>query len=291
MRGPVPEQALRWAAQAGGAGARVLGLRPLVGGSSSAVHGIDIEAADGARRELVLRRFVRADWLAEEPDVAEREATALTLMADSPVPTPGLVAVDVDGSAAGAPAVLMTRLPGSVVWNPLDVNAFLRALAELLPALHATAVPAETRLPAYAPYPLKMRRPPRWARRPEAWRRAIELLDGPPPSSEHVFIHRDYHPGNVLWQDGRVSALIDWVNASIGCPWADVGHCRVNLASELGQAAVERFLDFYRAAAGRTDHYHPYWDIAAAIGGLEEDADDTPSRADEDFLVAAVDRL
>jgi aminoglycoside phosphotransferase (APT) family kinase protein len=131
---------------------------------------------------------------------------------------------------------------------------------------------------------------------PEVWLRAIDLLEDPlslvaASGGERRFIHRDFHPGNVLWQDRRVSGLVDWVNASVGCPWADVGHCRVNLASELGQPAVERFLDLYRAASGRDGEYHPYWDISAAIGGLDQDADAAPSPADEKFLNAAVCRL
>ena len=72
---------------------------------------------------------------------------------------------------------------------------------------------------------------------------------------------------------------------------ADVGHCRVNIASELGQQAADRFLELYRVVSGSTEDYHPYWDISAAIGGLDEDADDQPSPADEQFLAAAVVRL
>ena len=106
-----------------------------------------------------------------------------------------------------------------------------------------------------------------------------------------MFVHRDYHPGNVLWEAGRLSGIVDWVNASVGSPWADVGHCRVNIASELGPRAADRFLDLYRAVSGRVDDYHPYWDISAAIGGLDEDADGQPSPADEQFLAAAVARL
>jgi aminoglycoside phosphotransferase (APT) family kinase protein len=282
LRGPVPDEALRWVAAA--VGGRVCEVRPLDGGTSSAVHALAVEGSD----DLVLRRFVRLDWLTVEPDLAEHEATALELADHAAVPTPRLVAVDPDGSDAGAPAVLMTRLPGRVEWDPKDVEYFLRTLAELLPPVHATPVPAGAALPDYRPYPVRMRRAPVWASQPEAWLRGIELLDGPPPSDERLFIHRDYHPGNVLWQDGAVTGLVDWVNASVGSPWADVGHCRMNLASELGQAAADRFLDLYRTVAGRGDDYHPYWDISAAIGDMGEDADSAPSPADERFLAAAV---
>src|SRR3954470_5053048 len=240
LRGPVPERALRWAAAAIGAGARVRVSEALEGGTSSAVHGLRVQGGDGRVHELVLRRFVREDWLAEEPDVAAREAMALRLVADGDLPTPRLRAVDVDGGVVGVPAVLMTRLAGRIEWDPPSRREFLRRLAEPLPVIHATPVPAATALPAYQPYPLKMRRPPVWASRPPVWRRAVELLDGPAPSQERALIHRDYHRGNILWVNGGVSGVVDWVNASVGCPWADVGHCRANLASELGPAALWR---------------------------------------------------
>jgi aminoglycoside phosphotransferase (APT) family kinase protein len=270
----------------------VLASWPLAGGTSSAVHAVRVDTAGSVAHELVLRRFVRLDWLAEEPDTATREAEALEVLHEVDLPTPRLVAVDADGSVAGAPSVLMTRLPGRVAWDPPVVEGFLRALAEPLPVIHSVDVAAAPPLPAYQPYPLRMRRPPVWASHPDVWERAFDALEADRPGGdEPLFIHRDYHPGNVLWHDGRVSGIVDWVNASIGSPWADVGHCRVNIASELGPAAADRFLDLYRAASGRTDEYDPYWDISAAIGGLDEDADTQASRADEQFLAAAVARL
>jgi aminoglycoside phosphotransferase (APT) family kinase protein len=296
LRGPVPDQALRWVTASVGVGARVLAAEALAGGTSSAVHAVLVEAGGPRPRELVLRRFVRLDWLAEEPDTAAREAQALELLADVDLPTPRLVAVDPDGSVAGAPSVLMSRLDGRVEWDPPVVEEFLRELAEPLPVIHALRFASETALPEYRPYPLRIRRPPVWAARPDVWERAIEVLEGGPSSGEslsdeRLFVHRDYHPGNVLWRGGRVTGIVDWVNASIGSPWADVGHCRVNIASELGQDAADRFLGLYRAVSGRTDEYDPYWDISAAIGGLDEDADTEPSPADEQFLAAAIARL
>ena len=291
LRGPVPAQALRWVSESLGPSGRVLATEALAGGTSSAVHVLRVDTPGSRVRELVLRRFVRADWLAEEPDTATREAKALELLADVGLPTPRLVAVDPDGSHAGAPSVLMTRLAGRVDWEPPVAEEFLRALAEPLPVIHSVPIAAGLALPDYRPYRLRMRRPPAWAERPDVWERAFDVLDAESPSEERLFVHRDYHPGNVLWEAGRVSGIVDWVNASVGSPWADVGHCRVNIASALGQQVADRFLDVYRAVSGSTDDYHPYWDISAAIGGLDEDADDQPSPADEQFLAGAVARL
>jgi aminoglycoside phosphotransferase (APT) family kinase protein len=255
LRGPPPPRALAWCeAMTGG---RVAQLRALDGGTSSAVHALDL--ADG--RALVLRRYVRADWLAEEPGVARREAAALALLRDSSLPTPRLVASDPTGADAGDPAVLMSRLPGAIEWRPHDLEGFLRGLADLLPAIHGT--PPGPGIPDYAPYALETRCPPAWTSRPDLWERAFAVFDEPPPSAERRFIHRDFHPGNVLWTGGAVTGVVDWASTSIGAPSADIGHCRMNLAGVLGLGAADRFL----ALTGQAD-YHPYWDIVAALGGF-----------------------
>ena len=227
----------------------------------------EIELADGTR--LVLRRYVRTEWLDEEPDIATREATALRLVTS--LPAPRLVKVDADGSQAGAPAVLMTRLEGAHEWRP-----DLHKLAALLPMIHAIAPDG---LPPYRPYARHITEPPPWTTNPGVWNEAFALFDAPPPLHETTLIHRDFHPGNVLWHEGTASGIVDWPNASAGAPQADIGHCRWNLACTQGVQAADRFLD----ATGCD--YHPYWDIAAALGGQD------PSHFthdDEAFLVHAL---
>ena len=276
LRGPPPAPALRWCERA--ASGRVAAVRALTGGTSSAVHAVDLD--DG--RALVLRRFVRADWLAEEPDIAAREAAALTLVRDRPVPAPRLVAVDVSGAEAGVPAVLTERLPGAVVWRPPALEPWLRGLAALLPAIHATPVGGAA-LPDYEPYALETRAAPSWSRRPDVWERAFARFDGPPPPGPRGLVHRDFHPGNVLWSGGAVSGLVDWASAELGHPHADIGHCRWNLARVHGQAAADRFLELTGAVA-----YDGYWDVVACLGGFDADEFDAKVAAEEAFLGAAL---
>jgi aminoglycoside phosphotransferase (APT) family kinase protein len=283
LRGPPSAHALRWCEAAVGHGATVVRAAALEGGTSSAVHAVDVRDGAGRARRLVLRRFVRADWLAEEPDAPLREAAALELLGPGPLPTPRLVAVDLRGTVADAPALLMTRLPGAIEWRPSDVDGFLRGLAAVLPEIHATpAPPPGAAIPAYDTYALEVREPPAWSRRPDLWRRAFASFEGPAPSGERCFIHRDYHPGNVLWRDGAITGVVDWACASVGSPLADVGYCRGNLAAELGIEAADRFLEHYRRVSGRAD-YDPYWDVVALLGGVDEF-----DREDERFLAHAL---
>jgi aminoglycoside phosphotransferase (APT) family kinase protein len=221
---------------------------------------VDVRRPSGAVVELVLRRFVRSDWLAEEPDAVLREAAALrAVRAVAGVPTPALVAVRPE---LPVPALLMTRLGGVVDWDPP-----LARLAELARALHTASVEADG-VPPYDPWELRLDGPPGFARDAGVWRAAIEVFRGVPPaaSGPPCLIHRDFHPGNVLWSRGEVTGLVDWASASVGDPFADVGHCRVNLVAAHGLEAADAFLESYGV-----DGYSGYWDVVAALGGLGED--------------------
>ncbi len=89
------------------------------------------------------------------------------------------------------------------------------------------------------------------------------------PTGPDAFIHRDFHPANLLWVDGRLTGVVDWVNACVGPAGVDTAHCRVNLAILWGAEAADRQLPG-----------DPAWDVEAAMGALDwgegRDASDWP---------------
>jgi aminoglycoside phosphotransferase (APT) family kinase protein len=246
LRSRPPRQALaRAAAQLGGP---VISARALQGGMSSAVHLLTVQDSGRRRRHAVLRRYVRPELNAEEPDIAAREARALRVAGSARVPTPALLGVDPSGDGAGVPAVLMSRLPGRVDWWPSDTGRRLRRLAGVLPAIHAAPLPPAGPIGPFAACPQASYEPPAWARYPAVWQRAAEIYHGPAPGLPAVLLHRDFHPGNVLWRWGTVSGVVDWQAACTGPAVADVAHCRVNLLT-FGAEAAERFTALWQHAA------------------------------------------
>lgn len=259
LRGPVPAEALRWVEEV--AGARVVDQQALPGGTSSAVHRLRTDAA-APRDQLVLRRYV-LDWVRDEPEIPPNEAATLRLLAAHPtVPAPQLVASDPDGSRVGVPATVMTGLAGQVDWRPVDRTAWLRSLAEVAIAIHRLPV-TDAQL-SWAPYPPDSRVPPGWSRHPEAWLTAYAQWDGPTPPSERVFLHRDFHPGNVLWTGEEITGVVDWTSSCAGPAEEDIGHCRANLAIARGQDWAEEFLAIWMDLTG-TRHYDPYWDLTNVV--------------------------
>ena len=286
LRSRPPRQALAWAGTR--LGGPVTSARALRGGMSSAVHLVTVRRADGQREQAVLRRYVRPD--PDEPNPAACEARALRLAEAAGVPTPALLAVDPDGTQAGVPALLMTRLRGRVDWWPSDLDRWLGRLAGLLPRIHGTALPPGDTVPRFAPYRQENYRPPGWARYPRVWERAVEVSRGPAPDLPAVLLHRDFHPGNVLWRYGRVSGVVDWLGACAGPAAADVAHCRVNLLT-MGTEVVERFTVSWERTAGTA--YHPWGDVVTVVGFLDDLHDDWGSERllVEDMLARAVAEL
>jgi aminoglycoside phosphotransferase (APT) family kinase protein len=251
----VPTRAtMRWVERT--AGGRVVGTRRLVGGISSLVCRVSVEDRTGARRQLVLRR-----WLGAEVDDTRRfvedEARALTAMAGTAVPAPELVSTSDGSETDGFPALLMTRVPGHVHLTPRDPDAWLRQIAMVLPHVHAIAIDAQPWEPA-----LDEARPrPPWIA-PKTWDAAQAVLAQPPPTpreSQYSFVHNDYQHFNVLWRRERLTGLVDWTFPCIGPSDVDVAHCRLNLAVLFSPEWAERFRLAYEAEAGRT--VHPWVDL------------------------------
>jgi aminoglycoside phosphotransferase (APT) family kinase protein len=226
-------------------------LRSLTFGISSDMRLIEVDGIP-----LVLRRYVNR-FVNEVPMAIAYEAQALKAaraVLGHVVPEP--VAHDVTGARSGCPSLIMTYLPGQPVIHDLD----LRQIVEPLAFLHARRAPKD--FPPYRHWFDRDRLAiPEWTKWPETWAALIDAVGGREPSAEHVFLHRDYHPGNLLWENGTLSGIVDWPSSCRGPRGMDVAHARGNLALVDGVGAAEQFLRTYREVVPSYDH-DPWWDIA-----------------------------
>lgn len=245
------------------AGGVVVSVGVLRGATSSLLHVVDVDTGD-RKQSLVLRRFTDRQWIEREPDLATREARCLQHAQRVDLPAPRLIAVDADGAHCGVPATLVTRLPGTVVLSPGERAEWLRGLARAAAQIHRVDA---------AGFPWKYHRynesvqltAPAWSTQPKAWEAAIAAVHGRPPAYRECFIHRDYHPSNVLWENGRVSGVVDWVNGCRGPAAIDVAWCRHNLANLHSVAVADEFLDAYLTEAGGDFSYDAYWDLMSVV--------------------------
>jgi len=239
----------------------------LTGGVSHSNFALTVGGArDGAHpHRVVLRRWLRPNWQDDDADFdVAREVAALTLLERAGVAAPRVLAADPDGAHCEAPALLVTFLPGAPPGPDADrAPDFLPQLARAAAVLHRLPPPWPG-VPAYRRYnDLLDPRPPALSRRPDVWERAFEVVAAGGPAYREVFIHRDYHQGNTLWRDGRLTAVVDWTSASYGPAGVDFGHLRWNLVVGYGQATADRLLTVIGG-------HHPYWDVQAVVDLLPD---------------------
>ncbi|MEM9159893.1 MAG: phosphotransferase, partial [Verrucomicrobiota bacterium] len=78
-------------------------------------------------------------------------------------------------------------------------------------------------------------------------------------------VHGDYWPGNVLWKDEQLIAVIDWEETCIDDPLIDLAIARLDVRWVYGKEAMDTFTRLYlRANPIDRTHLHR-WDLFAAI--------------------------
>jgi aminoglycoside phosphotransferase (APT) family kinase protein len=251
---------------------RIKDVARLRGGWTSEMRRLDI-CGPGGRRSLVLRSFVKPFYVRHAEGLLTREADVLRLLGSTDVPAARVVATDPTAQYCDHPSLLMSLLPGTVRLGDEGADRRAELLAHQLLRIHRLPVTAEARPRTYQAWTSPERvSPPEDTERPELWQRAVEVIRREPPDYRACFLHRDFHPGNVLFTgegDGlQISGLVDWVETSWGPADLDVAHCSTALALLHGVSTGMQFSDLYVAAGGTLaeDHAsHLYWRLLDAL--------------------------
>ncbi len=243
---------LAWVSRHLGVGEQVVGAEALHGGITAEMRRLSIGTRDGGIRHLVLRTFVdeehAEDWL-------NREAGALTLLAGTGVAAPGLVAVDATAAHCEYPSLLMTHLAGRTVLDNEGLETRVPLLARQLVAIHALRPAVRPR--EYVAWTTADTVVVPKGADAAVWAAAIDVIRRPAPPYEGRFLHRDFQPGNVLFDvlpsrsaGARITGVVDWAAASWGPADLDVAHCSANLALLHGPAWGLRFAEAYAEVGG-----------------------------------------
>lgn len=238
---------------------------PLTGGVSATITAVELARADGARSRVIVRRHGAVDR-GRNPHLARDEFALMghAHAAGLPVPRPLLV------SEAGDPfpgaALVIAYVDGAPEFAPTDRDGFLATAAATLARIHRlAATPDLAFLPrtklAPGPRPDHLDDAMGEGRIRDALAAAGEISQANPD----VLLHGDYWPGNLLWHDGDLAAVIDWEDAHTGDPLADLGNSRLEWLWAFGPEAMTEFSRVYLAEAAINTGNLPYWDLAAAL--------------------------
>ena len=208
----------------------------LAGGHSNLTYRV----TDGAGRAYVLRRPPLGHVLQSAHDMG-REHKIISALKGSSVPVATTVDLCTDHSVNDAPFYVMDYVAGPVLHDhdaAADLGEDNREslglhVIDVLSALHK--IDPDTvglgdlgRKEAYLQRQMK-----RWVTQWEATKThevpAMDestrlLVERMPEQVGYSIVHGDYRLGNMITNDGKVSAVLDWELCTLGDPLADVGY-------------------------------------------------------------------
>lgn len=219
--------------------ARLLSTEPLAGGVSSHTRRLVFEAGGGVQA-VVERRPKAMPGKPPPAERAAREAALLACLPDLGVPAPRLRRFE-------PPDTLVLDFLEGATDPPLGAPAsVIGPMAALLAALHRLG--AEHGVPPLQAFTdpladLRTWRPDLFP--PDADRGAT----CPPFTGAARLLHGDFWMGNLLWRDGGLAGLLDWEDACLGDPMAELAAACCDLHSRFGADAAEALVCAYAALA------------------------------------------
>ena len=271
---------------------RLISITPAQAAFTNAVHIIEAGSPRGRTLRFVVKR------LTDDPDPqrATAEFHGLQIARKHGIPAPEPVLLDVTGELLDIPGIVTTLVEGRQIAGPLDPRSWAEDLARLLLRVHDVRPDAEEREHIYIGtdmglFFLSGNWPAIKTGHPltETIFSTVQELRPGIRAAPPVFLHMDYWPGNVLWLDGRVSALLDWDAASYGDPALDVGYFRMNMYLRGIKEAADPFLHYYEAESGPVRNLG-FWEVACAARALPDPAAWIPASREMGDLSATDDR-
>ena len=242
----------------------------LKGGVSAQVTALEIERPGGLTQKMIVRQHGAVD-LQHKPQVAEDEFKLLQLLRCAGLAAPAPYHLDQSGEIFATPYLVIEYIEGTPEFAPAHVSDLIFQLATHLSRIHdldyskldVSFLPEQEHI-----YTEKFRERP--ANVDESldegriWD-ALAPLWPFPQRNPTVLLHGDFWPGNVLWKNGQLVAVIDWEDAQVGDPLADVANCRLEILWAFGIEAMQRFTHQYQSMPTIDFTNLPYWDLCAAL--------------------------
>ncbi|WP_415975948.1 phosphotransferase family protein [Rhodococcus sp. 077-4] len=248
----------------------------MAGGITAEVRKLTVVAPGGSVRHLVLKCYVDSKVMQKAGNWLNRESWALRTLAPLGLSVPELVSVDQAAVRCEYPSLLMTQVRGSPVLTDEGVDMRVPQLAQQLVAVHR--IEAIDRPQDYEVLTTADTVVVPTGAEAELWSAAIEVIREPVPPHDGVVVHRDFQPGNVLFDVSntgphRLTGVVDWAGTAWGPADLDVAHCSTNLALLHGPRWGTRFATAYEEAGGvlaDTARARRYWRVRDALACSEE---------------------
>jgi aminoglycoside phosphotransferase (APT) family kinase protein len=245
-------------------GSRVDACEELQGGVSARAVAADVVLPDATTRRVVVRR-PSCTTPEERLRIVSREHELLSRCAALGIPAPRPCFLDV-----AAAALVLEHVEGAPEFAPADAPGMLHQMASQLAHIHRAGAAGgfeflERRSDSAARHVLQApKRPDESLDEPRLRSALIELWPWQ-QDNDDTLLHGDYWPGNLLWRGGKLVAVLDWEEAEVGDPLADVAVSRLDILWAFGEEAMDTFTQCYREQTRIGWRNLACWDLCVAL--------------------------
>ncbi len=249
---------------------KLLRTWPLKGGISAEMTGLEIEHPDGQTKKMIVRRPGEGA-LKQNPKAAADEFKLLQITQSLGLATQRPYHLDQSGQIFSRPYLVLEYIEGQMVFSPANLDHHLLQLATHLAKIHRVngSKLDLSFLPKNVNGCAEMgRKRPTTVDQSLDEGRIRETLASVwplPQRNASVLLHGDFWPGNVLWQDDKLAAVIDWEDAKLGDPLADLAISRLDIVWIFGLEAMNAFTHHYQSRMAIDYTHLSYWDLCAAL--------------------------
>jgi aminoglycoside phosphotransferase (APT) family kinase protein len=221
---------------------------------------------DGSTR-LVLRRY--GSWYDERGEnAALRETRALELVQRANIPAPAPIWIDTDG-VFDEQATIISYVEGKPLLSPSNPFDWAERLASVLARIHDVRLDdedQETFSAGAGEDVLRISENPEVVLEhplgEDLLRRQL-TLGGRDSEGEKVFSHADFWPGNTLWRDSDLVAVVDWESAATGPRAMDVAYCSLDIRYLGMDKVADHFIGTYREVTSSGLGELAHWEAIA----------------------------
>lgn len=284
-------------------GSKFSAIYTLEGDFSNSTHLVDARAPDGRLFQMVTRRYaIFGDY--DRGEKARREFKTLQLVKSHGLPAPEPLYLDDTGTILGSPGIVTRFMPGRLILTPPYPPQWAETLARMLARIHSIPIDASDSsflldansealwfVRSKEPMPEYISAHPKGS---AVWQAVTAYLPRQ-TSVEPALVHIDYWSGNILWEQDRISAIVDWEEASQGDPAIDVAYCRMEMFLIGMKEAADTFLRTYEQETGKSVANLRLWELAAAVRPMfhpEGWISESPSKERfAEFVDAAIEKI
>jgi len=259
--------------------AEVVSNRRLKGGISCRMDVLEFTstaARNGETQKVVVRQY--GPWHKyDDPHPGTFEAAVLELLGKNDVAAPSLILDRKATKIMGNRTIVTSFIDGRPQLIPHDLVDWSDQLVAAISKVHGTPVTPKVRKLIPSLYTglerLFSRDEPTEiiAQHPlgrDLWQKTKDIWPSIAKTEDYL-IHADYWPGNTLWNNDRLVAIVDWEEPRLGEPTWDIAVI-VQDAACFRMDIEDAVISQHRRISGRTLKDYDFWRMTIALNGMPD---------------------